>query len=119
MISSIENLPPQIARQILLEAKENGVSVENYLETIANETNGDRLNVRKVSDKVDLSKSREWLKENRQKYLGKWIVLDGNKFIGAGEDPQTIVERARQEGVRIPFVKFIDDDSEPFTGGWL
>ncbi len=119
MTSSIENLTPEVARQILFEAKENGVSVENYLEAIATETNGKTSHVRRVSDKVDLSKSREWLKENRQKYLNKWIVLDENKLIGAGDDPRPIVEKARQMEVKIPFVKFIEDDSEPFTGGWL
>lgn len=53
MISSIENLSPEVARQILLEAKLNGVSVED------------------------------------------------------------------KDGVKVPFVKFVEDDSEPFTGGWL
>ena len=102
-----------------MRQKENGVSVENYLEEIANGTNGDAPKIRTASEKVDLSKSREWLKENRQKYLGKWIVLDEDKFIGADDDPRPIVEKARQMGVKIPFVKFIEDDSEPFTGGWL
>ncbi len=110
-----------MARQILLEAKSNGVSVENYLEAVANETNGNGSvpQVRTVSGKVDLSKSSEWLKENRQKHLGKWIVLDGNRFIGAGDDPRSIVEKARKDGVKVPFVKFVEDDREPFTGGWL
>lgn len=119
MNSSIENLSSEVARQILFEAKENGVSVENYLEAIANETNGDAAKVRTVSGKVDLSNSREWLKENRQKYIGQWIVLDGDKLIGAGNDPRPIVEKARQTGVKVPFVKFVEDDSKPFTGGWL
>ena len=117
MISPIENLSSEVARQILFEAKSNGVSVENYLEAVANETNGNGSapQVRTVSEKVDLSKSNEWLKENRNKYIGKWIVLDGNKFIGAGDHPRPIVEKARQAGVKIPFVKFIEDDAEPFT----
>ena len=121
MISSIENLTSETARRILFEAKSNGVSVENYLEAVANETNGNGSapRVRTVSEKVDLSEAHEWLRENRQKYLGKWIVLDGDKFIGAGDDPRPIVAKARKDGVKIPFVKFVEDDSEPFTGGWL
>jgi hypothetical protein len=121
VISSIENLSSEVAQQILFEAKSNGVSVENYLETIAKQTNsnGDKPKVRSVSEKVDLSKSHEWLTENRNKYLGKWVVLDCNKLIGAGDDPRPIVEKARQKGVKVPFVKFIEKDSEPFTGGWL
>ena len=119
MNSSIENLTSDVARRILFEAEENGVSVENYLEAIASEANGNAPSVRKVSEKVDLRKSRRWLKENHQKYLGQWIVLDGDKFLGAGDDPRPIVELARQAGVKVPFVKFVENDSEPFTGGWL
>lgn len=119
----MENLSSETARRILLEAKNSGVSVEDYLEEIANENltsgNGDVPQVRTVSEKVDLSKSHEWLKENRQKYIGKWVVLDGDRFIGAGSDPRPFVEQARQTGVKVPFVKFVEDDREPFTGGWL
>ena len=123
MISSHKHISAETARQILFEAKSYGVTVENYLETVANETSvnsyGNSPNVRKLDEKVDLSDSNEWLKENRQKYLGKWIVLDGKTFIGAGDDPRPIVEKARKDGVKIPFVKFIEDNSEPFVGGWL
>ena len=117
MNRSTENLSSETARRILFEAKESGVSVESYLEAIANETNGDA--VKKAGKTVDLSKSRNWLKENRRKYLGQWIVLDEDRLIGAGDDPRPFVEKARKNGVEIPFVKFIEDDSEPFTGGWL
>lgn len=98
-----------------------GVSVENYLEAVADKTNGNGAGpkIRRDSEKVDLSESNEWLKKSRQKYLGKWIVLDGNRFVGAGDDPRPIVAKARKDGVKVPFVKFVEDDSEPFTGGWL
>lgn len=122
MMSS-PNISSNIAQQILLEAKRNGVSVEDYLENIAKKANENGHKnlpkVRKTTTKVDFSKEREWLRENKHKYLGQWIVLDGNMLIGAGENPFPFVEKARKDGVKIPFVKFITDDSEPFTGGWL
>ena len=111
-----------IARQILLEAEQNGVSVENYLKEIAaeNQSNGQRKTpkVRKSETYLDFSQEHEWLRENRQKFIGKWIVLDGKRLVGYGDNPKEIVEKARNEGVKIPFVKFITDDSEPFCGGW-
>lgn len=76
-------------------------------------------NVRKATIEYDFSKSREWLKAHRHEYIGKWIVLDGDRLIGAGDDPRPIVEQARAEGVKLPFVEFIRDTSEPFMGGWL
>ena len=75
--------------------------------------------VRKATIKYDFSKSRAWLKAHQHEYVGQWVVLDGDRLVGAGDDPRPIVERARAEGVTLPFVEFIRDTSEPFTGGWL
>lgn len=75
--------------------------------------------IRRVTVKYDFSKSREWLKAHRHQYVGQWIVLDGDRLIGAGDDPRPIVAQARPEGVTTPFVEFICETSEPFMGGWL
>src|SRR4051812_46181999 len=87
-----------LARQILNEAKLNGVTVEDYLETLAeeNQTNGNVFppKIRRTETKIDLSASQKWLKENRQKYIGRWVVLEGERFIGAGANPKELVEKA-------------------------
>lgn len=75
--------------------------------------------VGKATIKYDFSKSREWLKAHRHEYIEQWIVLDGDRLIGAGDDPRPIVAQARAEGVKMPFVELIRDTSEPFMGGWL
>jgi hypothetical protein len=75
--------------------------------------------VHKATIKVDFSKTREWLKAHRHEYIGQWVVLDGDRLVGAGDDPRPFFEQARAEGVTIPFVEFIKDNSEPFMGGWL
>ena len=82
------------------------------MEAIVNGTNGDVA--RTIKEKVDLSDSRTWLKGNRLKFVGQWVVRDGNKLIGAGNHPRPIVEKARDLSVQVPFVKFIEDDSESF-----
>ncbi len=117
------NISSNIARQILMEAKENGVSVEDYLNEVAKEKpsngNSDLPKVRRTKTRVDFTKQHRWLEENQDKYVGKWVVLDGDKLIGAGDDPKPFVDEARANGVKIPFVHFIEDDSVAFTGGWL
>jgi hypothetical protein len=122
MIVSETQINPAIARQIFLEAEQNGVSVEDYLKKVAeqNQSNGSckTPKVRKNEVYLDFSQEHEWLRENRQKFIGKWVVLDGKRLVGDGDSPKEIVEKARHEGVKIPFVKFITDDSEPFCGGW-
>jgi hypothetical protein len=75
--------------------------------------------VRKASAEVDFSKTREWIELHRLEYIGKWVVLDGDRLIGFGDDPRPIVKEARGQGVKLPFVEFIRDDSEPITAAWL
>ncbi len=73
----------------------------------------------RTETKVDLSLSQKWLNENRHNYVGKWIVLDGDKLIEASNNPKDLVAAAKNAGVKIPFVHFVEDDSRPFVGGWL
>ena len=68
---------------------------------------------------VDFTKEQAWLEQHRQQYIGQWVVLAGDRLIGHGDDPRPLVAQARAEGVRIPFVHFIPEESEPFIGGWL
>jgi hypothetical protein len=68
------------------------------------------------------SRLREWLGQNRAKYRGQWIVLDQDRLIGHTANPNevtAIIQRARDEGVRSPFVKLIPEDDEPIWMGWL
>lgn len=75
--------------------------------------------VRKATNIVDFTKTGEWLKQQRREYVGSWVVLDGDRLVGSGDDPRPIVAQAHAEGVRIPFVEFIKDESEPFMVGWM
>lgn len=77
---------------------------------------------RSTRGKIDLSKEREWLLANRDKYRGQWVVLDGSRLVGHTSDPDAvkgIFEQARAEGVWAPFVKRIELDDEPIWMGWL
>jgi hypothetical protein len=37
-------------------------------------------------------------------------------LIGSGSDPRPIVAQARHEGVQIPFIHFVRENSESFLG---
>jgi len=75
--------------------------------------------VRKSAVVVNLEKEFEWLREHWQEYLGQWVVLDGERLVGYGSDPRPLVAQARAEGVKMPFAKFIRDQTSPSMGGWL
>lgn len=71
---------------------------------------------------TDYSKLREWLRQNRDEYRGQWVVLDQDRLIGHtanADEVAAIIQRARDEGVRSPFVKLIPMDDEPIWMGWL
>src|SRR5687767_14872187 len=66
------------------------------------------------------AKALRWLHENREKYIGQWVALDGDRLIASGATAKEVYSKAKAEGVQIPFVELVtEQESEPFTGGWL
>ena len=65
-------------------------------------------------------KSLRWLHENRDKYSGQWVALDGDRLIANGPTAKEVYSKAKAEGIEIPFVELVtEEESGPFTGGWL
>lgn len=66
------------------------------------------------------AKSLRWLHENREKYSGRWVALDGDRLIASGATAKEVYSKAKAEGVEIPFVDLVTErKSVPFTEGWL
>ena len=61
-----------------------------------------------------------WLHENREKYSGHWVALDGDRLMASGLTAKAVYSKAKAEGVEIPFVELVTDpEPVPSTGGWL
>ena len=106
IIKSIEQLPAAEQERIRRWLEDKGA------------TNGER----DVShaDANRSAKSLRWLNENREKYLGQWVALDGDRLIASGATAKEVYSKAKAEGVEIPFVELVTGrESGPFTGGWL
>ena len=103
IISSIRQLPV-VERERLRRLLDDEKSDANY----RNANGGDRS-----------SKSLQWLSENRENYLGRWVSLDGNRLISSGSSAREVFDQAKAAGIESPFVEFITNDPSPFTGGWL
>ena len=66
------------------------------------------------------AKSLTWLRDNREKYSGQWVALDGDRLIASGPTAKEVYSKAKAEGVEIPFVELVTErESAPFTGRWL
>ena len=59
-----------------------------------------------------------WLDENRQKYLGQWVCLDGDKLISSGDDGVKVYNEAIAKGIEIPFMEFVKVEETAYLGGW-
>lgn len=71
--------------------------------------------------RVDCSRENEWLRQHRDKYRGQWVVLDGDRLVGHAANTNeldALVQQARGEGVRSPFVELIPEDDEPIWMMW-
>jgi hypothetical protein len=66
------------------------------------------------------TKSLQWLHENREKYSGQWVALDGDRLMASGPTAKEVYFKAKAEGVEIPFVELVTvPEPVPSSGGWL
>lgn len=56
------------------------------------------------NEKDTNTKQLEWLKENRDKYAGQYIALDGDVLVANGATIQEVRQQAKEKGVNKPFV---------------
>jgi Family of unknown function (DUF5678) len=68
---------------------------------------------------IDRAHELQWLSQHGAQYAGQWVVLDGNRLLGAGSNPEPLLKQANASGCARPLVVHVPTNGEPFTGGWL
>jgi hypothetical protein len=96
--------------------------------TLLNETeaeqplpeNGNEDSAAAIEAETDLRRRRmEWLKANREKYGGQYVVLDGTRFLGVAKNYTEGAAIAKKEGVTNAFINYLSKPDEMgFVGGW-
>jgi len=87
--------------------------------------------LREVNGKVDMALPGEienedeirswrmrWLKENREKYAGKYAALGTFKLVGIGQNIREANEQAQKNGVKNAFLVRVSSENETLFGGW-
>ncbi len=46
-------------------------------------------------------------------YAGQWVVLEGEQILAHGSDPAPLVARARERGIRSPYVFYVEPPRPP------
>ncbi len=64
-------------------------------------------------------KARKWLDKNSEQYMNQWICLEGDKLIAHSIDGREVYRIAKEKGVKVPFVHYIQEEPEAYWGGWL
>ena len=106
IIKSIAQLPAAEQERIHQRLQEKGATNE--------EGQGSQAHANRSA------RSLRWLHENREKYSGQWVALDGDRLIATGPTAKEVYSKAKAEGVEIPFVELVTDPGlVPSTGGWL
>src|SRR5437763_3083795 len=67
---------------------------------------------------IDRSRELNWLNENREKYEGEWVALDGDHLLSHGMNAREVYEQARKSGVEIPFLAQVEPKDQLPFGGW-
>ena len=104
-------IAPEIEYRLEAEAKRSGVSKSDLAKNVIEERFGAKENQRKnylpegftphyvgKAETRDFSGDDEWLRENSEKYQGKYVALYGNKLIACEIDYKEIVKRSRAAG---------------------
>lgn len=61
-------------------------------------------------------KAQEWVRQNREKYMNKWVCLEGDQLIAHGEDGLEVHRKAKEAGIEVPYLEHIVEESD--WGGW-
>ena len=64
-------------------------------------------------------KARKWLDEHEAEYLNQWVCLDGDQLIAHSRDAREVYRKAKEAGVKVPFVHHIGEEPKASWSGLL
>ena len=115
---SVEVLDTLKQQAKILSAQEKFV-LANYLIEQAEQDRKTESGNGTITDEDVRRRRMEWLKANRERYGGQYVVLDGNKLLGVAKNFPEGKQVAINAGVPDAFVDYLSKpDEEGFMGGW-
>ncbi len=61
----------------------------------------------------DPEPNRRWSAAHKSEYTGKWVALDGDRLIAAGETEKEVANAAKADGAYLPLIVYIPCLDEP------
>ncbi|MBL8205615.1 MAG: hypothetical protein JNM09_15375 [Blastocatellia bacterium] len=66
----------------------------------------------------DRSREHQWLRENSRKYIGQWVVLEGDQLLAHGTNAKEVFAAADSTGIDRPLHFFVEDPDLPTFSGF-
>ena len=61
-----------------------------------------------------------WAAAPDPRYIGTWVVLEGNQVIASGSDAKRLYDDVRNRGIDSPFLIFVSsEEGQLDQGGWI
>lgn len=118
-------IAPEIESRLEAEAKRNGISKTDLAKNVIEERfapkekrenylpEGFKPRYIGKTEMRDFSGDDEWLRENREKYIGKYVATHGNRLIASGENLKEVMIEARDKGFPDALVYQVEDPNAP------
>ncbi len=121
------DVPKELERKLEEEATRNGVSKDEFVRIVLEEKLSFKPSRPNFPAKIiatdlpvkDLSLEYKWLTENRDKYDGKYVALNGDTLVAVGDGYKEAAAKARELGVKDALIVFVEGSNRPpiISGG--
>ncbi len=122
------DMPKELESKLEAEATRNGVSKDEFVRIVLEEKLSFKPSRPNFPAKIiatdvpvkDLALEYKWLAENRDKYDGKYVALNGDTLVAVGDGYKEAATKARELGVKNALIVFVEGSNRPpfISGGF-
>lgn len=124
------DMPVELEQKLEAEAKRRGIGKNEFVRVVLEENLNSATPRRQTpfpakiiaTDLPVRDRSREysWLEQHRDEYDGKYVALDGDKLIAAGDAAKEVATKARELGIQGALIVYVEGSEQPrFISGGL
>jgi predicted transcriptional regulator len=119
-------IAPEIESRLEAEAHRSGISKSDLAKNVIEQRFAPKEDKRKnympegftpryigKAETRDFSGDDEWLAENREQYIGKYVATHGNRLIASGNDFKEVAREARDKGFKDALIYQVEDPNAP------
>ncbi len=118
--------PATPGAKINLRANQNVATLQQIIDEARTLSPAEKLKLRQALDheleQAVPVQSRtiesNWVERHRDKYLGRWIALEGDTLIASAANAREVFLAARQAGIANPYIIHVTPKLDPYLGGW-